>query len=74
MDLEQQLKDSNAEKLVLDQLYVEGLKNNLLIRKELVLKSLELETLKKEFDTLKKSLEELQKELKKDGDAALCDN
>lgn len=74
MDLEQQLKEEQAEKLVLDQLYVEGLKQALQLRKQLVLKETELQQLKNEFDTIKNALEEAKKELSKDGIAALSDN
>lgn len=59
MDLQKQLEDSNAEKLALDQLYVEALKNQLQLRKLLILKDEEITRLKNELEVLKKTPQEV---------------
>lgn len=53
----------NAEKIALDQLLVESLKNNLSAKKELILLQSKLQKLESEKDVLNKEKESLKKEL-----------
>lgn len=63
------LEGVNAEKIALDQLLVESLKNNLSAKKDVILKdekmrklNVELEVLNKEKEVLQKNLDDLNKE------------
>lgn len=53
MDFQKQLEEANAEKVALDQLYVESLKNQILLRKQLILKESEVNKLNIELANLK---------------------
>ena len=58
MDFEKLLEEANAEKVALDQLYVESLKNQILLRKQLILKESEVNKLNVEMANLKSKLSE----------------
>jgi len=53
MDFQKLLEEANAEKFVLDQLYVESLKAQIFLRKQLFLKESEISKLNVELDNLK---------------------
>lgn len=57
MEIEDQLEDAQAEKLALDQLYVESLKNCLLLRKSLIKSETQVSKLKLKVQELERQLE-----------------
>lgn len=57
------LEGINAEKIALDQLLVESLKNNLSAKKDVILKDEKIRKLNVELDVIKKEKEVLQKQL-----------
>lgn len=59
--LRQNIESVNAEKIALDQLFVESVKSNLLARKEYVQMQIRLEKALQEGETVKKELEEAKK-------------
>lgn len=57
------ITEIGAEKIALDQLYVEGIKNALQLRKDLIMTQVNLKRVESEKETLAKEIEELKKEI-----------
>jgi hypothetical protein len=60
MDLQQRLDDQQCEQLALDQLYVEALKYNLQLKKQLILKDKEAMKLHEKINELTNEKEDLK--------------